>query len=758
MADDPNVTVDTTEAQASASKLAKEYLALSRVLDDLVDRLARLEKAGQGSGTEARNLRLEIERTRNSMSDLEKNVDSTTIALARQARASMEAVRIQSELRKEFSGTALSGSGLDRSLSQLTTTLLGVGASATLLGTKTGTALLQPFSDAQQVIGGIHPKVAQLNEVFRKNAEAQDLVNVGYLALGKSMGDIKGRGDLVIDAVQKTAAQFFFTGQEQQKFIENTRTIPGVLDAVTTAAAGAGKNMTQMAQYMLVARGAGLTTAEGAKVLDTAYKQFGTVGMPKVAEELAKFASAAKDTGVPIGIVQEKIVAASGPLAIFGNKMTEATSVWKTFTQSLKDVPVDEVGRLTQQVTSNIATMSLGTQAFVAQMSGMVHGVTALGGALRMELAMREPGGMERNLERVMQTISRMGGGRIINLQEAAQTPALEMQFQLQRQMVGQMLGVQGGQQQSRILEVLQSMEKGGASGTEASKNIQELMADGQKAQTASTTAMEQTAMGIGRTNSFLREIVGIEQAAGRELRGIGRALGAAGVGARPREADVARAGLAAARAGRAVATTAPRAAERMGALATTIGVGARRGMRAFEGERRRRAELAPTGEPIDVMDPRTEAERLRVAPFAPGAGAARGGRAAQAPFAEEAERLGLAPFAAIPEMGAAGPPPLFRRQDRRAQMAGATLPLFERREMEMPPPAPEGGRAPGRPAAGRAAGRAAETEAGGGMGAPLEPATIRISVVCEKCLEKKVYDISRKAVSGARGDDHTHE
>jgi len=642
-------------------------------------------------------------------------------------------------LRKNLEGTALGAGDFTKSLSDLTTKMLGAGAAGLLLGTNTGRALLQPFSDSNMVASVFGHTLGTLNEVFRKHAQAQDLVNVGYLALGRSMADIRGRGDLMIDAVQKITAQFFIAGEEQQKFIESTRMVPGGLDAVTTAVKGVGGGVTQMAQIMLVGRGASLTFAETSRIMTEQYQKFGQIMDKDAVESVVKFAEASKATGVPIGIAVSQIQAASQPLAIFGTKITEAQSIWTTFTKSLKGIAPEEVGSLTRQITSNIATMSLGAQGFVAQMSGMVHGVTALGGALRMELAMREPGGMERNLERVMQTISRMGGGRIITLQEASQTPALEMQFQLQRQMVGQMLGVQQGPQQSRVLEVLQNMEKGGASGAEATKNVQELMADGQKAQSASTTAMEKTAMGITRTNSFLHEIVGLEQTAGRELAQIGRALGTAGVGMRPRESDVARATLAGMRAGPAVAAAAPRALERMGGLVRTVSKGAERGSKAFVLERQFRAKMTPTGEPIDPRHPeQAEAER-GLATVLPTATGRRPELAPGLPVST-GRRLELAP----------GP------RERRDRLARTVMPFGFDRPEEMAPMGPDE-TAPGRPGARRgAAAMAAEGERPEALTVtPLEPPTVEIKVICEKCLEKIVDKKLHLGNQGAAGEDY---
>jgi hypothetical protein len=425
----------------------------------------------------------------------------------------------------------------------------------------------------------------------------------------------------------------------------------------------------------------------------------------------------------------EQIKAASAPFAIFGAKITEAQNVWVTFKTALKDVPVAQVGQLTQTVSQGIAGMNLNTQAFVAQMSGMARGASALGGALRMELEMREPGGMEKNLERVQQAISKLGGGRIITLQEAAQNPAMEMQFQMQRQLAGQMLGVQGSGQQSRVLEVLQGVEKGGMTSATASKSMQDLMSDGQKAQNASTTAMEKTAMGVGRTNSLLRELSGIEKAAGDQLARIGDRLGARGVGTQLRESDVAAATRAVPAAGRAALRAAGRAGTRIGRDTKTIGTGVAKGLRAEKRERGWLASKAIGREPPIEVDRPARRDQRRIA-----------------------RALPAATRQPLPLFGGTGDDAfsMFNSQAQgRTRTTDMMSPMFHRRpELKLPDADAEerGGRF-GR--AGRGAGQEVEAEV---RAEPLVPENITVKVICEQCNHKLAEKIERLSQEG-RGE-----
>jgi len=702
MADDPN-TVDPELLQASsqaADKAAASYAKLSREKEALIDKMTTLKRVYGDNSKQVKELQEEIDGISKSMAKLTPSLDAAQLAFIKAKEAAQAVSRSVADMRERLSETAVSSLGLDKSMLQLQQSLVGAGIAGLMLASDTGKALLQPFSEAKDVIGAMSPDLLKLNEVFSKHAQAQDLVNIGYLGLGKSMDEVSGRGNLVIDSIQKTAAQFFISGETQKRFVEATRMVPGALDAVTTAARGTGQNMTQLAQYLLVARGAGIDATEAAKLLNTSFKDFGEARLPEVAKALVDFKNAAAVGGVSVEIASSQIQQASAPLAIFGRHISEAQNLWTTFKTSLTGVPVSQVGELTRVVSSGIAGMSLNTQAFVAQMSGMARGASALGGALRMELEMRQEGGMEKNLERVQQAISRLGGGRIITLQEAANSPALEMQFQLQRQLAGQMLGVQGSAQQSRVLEVLQNVEKGGITSAAASKDMQSLMSDGQKAQNASTTAAEKTAMGIGRMNEFMRRLVDIESAAGSKLAGIGEALGARSVGERLSHLDVTRASRSIPMAGRAIRSVAGSAFARI----EEEGQAYRRGfIGAGSAEARRTAWMAR----------RTVSGEAPINPSRP-----------------------MEQFMAEPLR-----PALDNRSNSAFAGTGA-MPIFYRKpELEIPKAA-EGGAEPTR----KTGGRAQNTEAETYIAEPIKSETIDVHIICKDCLRKEV----RKIVRGA--------
>jgi hypothetical protein len=180
--------------------------------------------------------------------------------------------------------------------------------------------------------------------------------------------------------------------------------------------------------------------------------------------------------------------------------------MWRTFATTLRSggVPIREIGGIVSRVTQGISQMSVQQRAFISMMGGRGGGRGALAGALRMELEMRQPGGMNRQLQDLTRTLARFGGGRIITLEQAVRQPGMEQQFLLQRQMLNK-LGIQGtAEQQNRILEVLNKVQSGGMSQVEGTDALNKAFETGKSIQERSLTTLE-------RMEQYLRVIAGEE-------------------------------------------------------------------------------------------------------------------------------------------------------------------------------------------------------------------------------------------------------
>ena len=132
--------------------------------------------------------------------------------------------------------------------------------------------------------------------------------------------------------------------------------------------------------------------------------------------------------------------------------------------------------------------MSIQNRAFISMMGGIAQGRSALGGTLQLEVAMRTPEGMQKNLQALTSTLSQFAGGKIITLEEAARNPQLEIQFQMQREMLAKVAGITDQQAQNRILEVLQNVQRGGMSQVDGAKELATLQEEGKSVQDKQST------------------------------------------------------------------------------------------------------------------------------------------------------------------------------------------------------------------------------------------------------------------------------
>jgi hypothetical protein len=373
-----------------------------------------------------------------------------------------------------------------------------------------------------------------LNQSLKDVMETQNLARFNFMALGKSIEAADAEAEKFPERMRASARALGLSKEEAKKYNDAVMLIPGALNVANPALVNFGylqdKNITisQLAQVGMKAWG--LSSSESAKVQSTAYTQLNRSGESFI-NMLGEIHGAVTDSGVPFNIASGQILDASKSLGIFGKDAGIATNVWKSFATTLSSsgVAVDSIGTIVNQVSSSIASMSTQNRAFISMMSGMFQGATALGGSLKMELAMRSPGGLEQGLEALTGSLAKFGGGQIITLEEAAQNPQLEMQFALQRQMLGKLTGITTQEQQNRILEVMQGVQRGGISRIDGSKQLNDMMKRGMDSQANTVTAIEKLERtagdGIRTSNSHMRNLhndLVIMQRAGMGIRGGG--------------------------------------------------------------------------------------------------------------------------------------------------------------------------------------------------------------------------------------------
>jgi hypothetical protein len=252
------------------------------------------------------------------------------------------------------------------------------------------------------------------------------------------------------------------------------------------------RNILPAAALGTTMRALGFSASEAAQKGKESWFAFNQ-GVGETIKQLGNMAAAAKETGIDRRTVTEEITRTSESLAIFGRKSGEAANTWATFMSSMTQsgVPINAAKSMVDDFVKSISRMSTEHRAFISMASGLSQGRTALGGALQMELMLRQEGGLDKNIEALTSTLTKFTGGSIITLEQAANNPQLEMQFQVQREMLGKLGVSTDKEQQNRILEVLRGVQSGGISQLEGSKELSGIAEEGKSIQEKQLTSLE---------------------------------------------------------------------------------------------------------------------------------------------------------------------------------------------------------------------------------------------------------------------------
>lgn len=371
-----------------------------------------------------------------------------------------------------------------------------------------------------------------LNEVMSELLQKQNLAYSASIAFGESLSQAEQTASQYTQGLRRATAVTGMSANAQEQLYQVVSKVPRALEETNQQFidmfGAQSNNITKTVALATALRALGIDGPEAANFLVQAYEKFGDT-QERTARQLGVFAGALEGTGVRADLAFNQMVKASDAVAKFGTGAATAARTWRTFVTGLRDtaVPIGEVGNMVTNLTRGIANMSLENRAFIGMLSGMFQGAGALGGALRMELQMRSEGGLERNIEALTTSLARFGGGQIITLQQAVDNPALQAQFQIQRQMLSQLAGITDQEQQSRILEVLQGVQRGGISQVEGGKQLSRLFERGQSIGQRQLTFLQQIAnntraMAGGRIEESLMTINNTLQGRGAEA-GVGR-------------------------------------------------------------------------------------------------------------------------------------------------------------------------------------------------------------------------------------------
>lgn len=371
------------------------------------------------------------------------------------------------------------------------------------LTTQWGSALANPRGE----LVALSKFLPHANATIKNLRDTQLTAREAVAKFGGSMKVAQYEAERYTTNLRRTALGLGLTTKALDRFVKQSSVVPDSLRPISLAMAGiinrTGQAALPIAILETTMRGMGFAAGKSTSTAVAGFETFGQK-IPTVVIEMGKMTAAADLFKGSTTTIIEQIRRASQNLAIFGTGIGSATNLWRTFATTLQSggVPLREIGGIVEKVTSGIANMSVQQRAFISMLGGRGGGRGALAGALKMELEMRQPGGMNRQLQDLTRTLARFGGGRIITLQQAVRQPGMEQQFLLQRQMLNK-LGIQGtAEQQNRVLEVLNKVQTGGMSQVEGSKALNKAFDSGKSIQERSLTTIE-------RIEQILRTMAG---------------------------------------------------------------------------------------------------------------------------------------------------------------------------------------------------------------------------------------------------------
>jgi len=525
MADDPTTVInnDTIEIFKTAQEEMRKCTT----------RLEELKASGSATAAEIKNAERALEQAKEKLSALTSKAGIAGLVMSDLALAT-NSVKSQfgplgdvlSNITNKISGGLIDAFGK-------------YGQVIATMGSRTYGNLINPLNDGSLSVFGLSKSLTNLNTAISKLRETQTTARVATILFSNSMENadesIRKASRVASEYPQALRRSSVATGITTNKLEEMNRTmqiVPGSMRLVQDGIAGIADTQRMAVQptavLATVSKAFGMTTAQAATMGAEAWKNFGQTTEETI-RQMGLMSDAARQTGVDRRTAREQIQEASGSLAIFGQRTAAAAGTWTTFMTSLRGagVPIREVGRIVNSVTQSIAGMSVQHRAFIGMMSGLTQGRTALGGALQLELAMRSPEGMQRNLQSLTSTLAQFAGGKIITIEEAARNPQLEMQFQLQRQMLGKLTNITSQEQQNRVLETLQNVQRGGMSQVEGGKELDKAFKEGKSVQEKQLTVLQRIEQGLRATfgQAADRQLEDLDEAT-RNLGDLGRPLG----------------------------------------------------------------------------------------------------------------------------------------------------------------------------------------------------------------------------------------
>lgn len=218
-----------------------------------------------------------------------------------------------------------------------------------------------------------------------------------------------------------------------------------------------GESVKGLQAAFLGAYSSGLELADAANILNLRMRALGTDGAEAagVFETLQRVQA---NTTLTTKNILDAIGSAQEQMKFFGDNTDNVAAIFKGFVDTLGRGREELARPLFDQVINGIQQLAnsanMGTRAFIGMASGIGGGAGPIGAGLRVEEALTTGEGLDDVLGGIRDQIERFSGAQILTRREAIDT-GQEQQFEIQRRLLQQFLGVTGAQEQNLVLESL---------------------------------------------------------------------------------------------------------------------------------------------------------------------------------------------------------------------------------------------------------------------------------------------------------------
>lgn len=292
---------------------------------------------------------------------------------------------------------------------------------------------------------GILPSITSIDTAMRGigGGLAGDLSN----RLGGVLESISGSaGEMGVDIGTATSA----FRELSQAGLTSGDIFAGMSESAQVAQGG----LSGLSVAMRLASGMGLQLSAIGEIVQSNLRMLGRTGSD-VELIFGALRAAQEGSGLSTEDVNKAIMSGARNFRFYGTTVETLAGTFKSFVEALGEGR-EELGKeLFGNVLTGIERMNFGMKAFLGMQSKVGQGRGAMGAGLQFEKAMEE-GNFDEIFGAIRGQLERFGGGRVLTRDEAMAT-GQETQYVTQRQLLGQMTGVQDAGQLEQLMKALAS-------------------------------------------------------------------------------------------------------------------------------------------------------------------------------------------------------------------------------------------------------------------------------------------------------------